>query len=71
MKLIDASDYGYSLPDAGEVCIRGGHVCKGYYKDPELSAQVFLPDGFAAFSPSFWLCSLTRLLYIGGSGSPK
>jgi len=39
------------LPDGeiGEVQIRGTHVCKGYWQQPQKTAEAFTPDG--------WLCT--------------
>ena len=39
------------LPDGeiGEVQIRGAHVCKGYWQQPQKTAEAFTPDG--------WLCT--------------
>jgi long-chain acyl-CoA synthetase len=34
------------LGERGELCIRGPQVMKGYYRQPEETANVFMPDGF-------------------------
>jgi long-subunit acyl-CoA synthetase (AMP-forming) len=34
------------LAEDGEILVRGGNVCTGYYKDPEKSAETFHADGW-------------------------
>jgi long-subunit acyl-CoA synthetase (AMP-forming) len=34
------------LADDGEILVRGGNVCPGYYRDPEMSAETFDADGW-------------------------
>ena len=36
----------YKLEPDGELCIRGGNVMLGYYKDPAATAEVIDPDGW-------------------------
>jgi long-chain acyl-CoA synthetase len=33
-------------PESGEILLRGPHIMKGYYKMPDLTAQVITPDGW-------------------------
>jgi len=41
-------DAGRSLPlgEAGEICIRGPNVTRGYYRQPEENARAFTADGY-------------------------
>jgi cyclohexanecarboxylate-CoA ligase/acyl-CoA synthetase len=32
--------------EVGEICTRGPHVCLGYFRDPERTADTFSPDGW-------------------------
>ncbi|PWY97388.1 acetyl-CoA synthetase-like protein [Testicularia cyperi] len=46
-KIVDV-DTGKTLGpgERGELWIRGGQVCKGYFANPEATAQTITPDGF-------------------------
>lgn len=40
-------DYtGYENQESGEIQVRGEHVCMGYYKKPDLTEELFTPDGW-------------------------
>jgi acyl-CoA synthetase (AMP-forming)/AMP-acid ligase II len=43
--MIDTAN-GSKFPESGEILIRGAHVMKGYWKRPDLSAQVLKNDWF-------------------------
>ena len=44
------------LPDGevGEIEVRGPHVCAGYWRSPEASAEVFHPDGWFSTGDLGW-----------------
>ena len=47
IKLVDVPELGYFAKDnAGEVCIRGHNVFKGYYKNPEQTQETIDEDGW-------------------------
>lgn len=47
VKLRDVEDWKHTDPNPrGEVCIRGPVVTKGYYKQPEKTAEAFSADGW-------------------------
>jgi fatty-acyl-CoA synthase len=45
MRLVDASDLDVPLGTAGELIIKGPHVCSGYWKNPKATADA-LRDGW-------------------------
>ena len=47
-EVVIRSDAGVNLPlgDAGEICIRGPQVMKGYWNNPDETAKVIMSDGF-------------------------
>ncbi|MGK5085532.1 long-chain-fatty-acid--CoA ligase [Bdellovibrionota bacterium FG-1] len=44
--IVDDDGKELGIGQAGEVCIRGPQVMKGYWKRPDETALVFLPNGF-------------------------
>jgi len=47
LKLADVPDMGYSASEnKGEVMLKGPHITKGYYKDPEKTSELFDEEGY-------------------------
>ena len=47
VKLRDVEQWKHTNnPPQGEICVRGPTVAKGYYKQPDKTAEVFTPDGW-------------------------
>ena len=46
IQILDDEGKPVALHQAGEIAIRGPQVMKGYWKQPEATAQVFTKDGF-------------------------
>ena len=47
VKLIDIPEMGYFAKDnKGEICAKGPSIFKGYYKEPDKTAEVIDKDGW-------------------------
>jgi len=49
----------------GDLCIRGKSVSKGYYKDPEATAEVFGSDGFFNTGDSAYIGKDGKIFLVG------
>lgn len=56
---------GHSADGVGELCVKGPSVTKGYYKDPEATAQVFDEDGYFHTGDIAYLDGQGRLILVG------
>jgi len=45
-KLIDSAGRPVPVNEVGELCFRGAEVCRGYWNNPEATAQVLDPEGW-------------------------
>lgn len=45
-KLLDAEGNEVATNDVGELCLRGPHVCRGYWNNPAATAQVLDAEGW-------------------------
>ena len=46
IKLLDEDGAEVALGEAGEVCVKGPQVMRGYWNQPEANAGAFTPDGY-------------------------
>lgn len=67
IRLIDArSGHEVSSGRVGEICVRGGSVCRGYFRRPELSEEIF-----NAYADETGACGFMRtgdLGFVGDTG---
>jgi len=46
VKLLDEEDGEVAIGEAGEVCVKGPQVMRGYWEQPEANAKAFTRDGY-------------------------
>jgi len=64
--IVDPETYKpLSQGEKGLVLARGAQVMKGYYKDPEGTAKVLLPNGYLATGDLGWVCKDGSIVLAG------
>ena len=46
IKLLDTEDHEAAIGQAGEICVKGPQVMKGYWQKPDANAAAFTADGY-------------------------
>ena len=64
-KLVDAEGNQVSGPEVGELCLRGPHVCRGYWNYPAATAQALDPEGWF-HTGDLARCDEEGFFYIAG-----
>ena len=64
-KLVDAQGSQVATNEVGELCLRGPHVCRGYWNNPAATAQVLDPEGWF-HTGDLARCDEDGFFYIAG-----
>jgi fatty-acyl-CoA synthase len=64
-KLIDADGNEVATNEVGELCLRGPHVCRGYWNNPAATAQVLDAEGWF-HTGDLARCDEDAFFYIAG-----
>ena len=64
-KLVDPEDNRVATNEVGELCLRGPHVCRGYWNNPAATAQVLDADGWF-HTGDLARCDEDGFFYIAG-----
>jgi fatty-acyl-CoA synthase len=64
-KIVDAPDNQIATNNVGELCLRGPHVCRGYWNNPAATAQVLDAEGWF-HTGDLARCDEDGFFYIAG-----